>query len=73
MLWHMQLINFSKTVDLFGYQALSLLPQIVKERESSFMSLLWLVSLSKLLQIDYGRFKTYLLCGMFCSSCVSLC
>ena len=44
-LWHMQLINSSKTMDLFGYQALLLLPRIVKELGSSFMWLLWLVFL----------------------------
>lgn len=45
MLWHTQLINSFKTMDLFGFQAQLLLPQIVKELGSSFTWLLWLVFL----------------------------
>uniref|UniRef100_A0A0A9GEE1 Uncharacterized protein n=1 Tax=Arundo donax TaxID=35708 RepID=A0A0A9GEE1_ARUDO len=37
MLWHMQLINSFKTMDLFGCRALLSLPRIVKEQGSSFM------------------------------------
>jgi len=56
MLWHTQLINSFKTMDLFGFQAQLLLPQIVKELGSSFTWLLWLVflqyvSLDKLLTL----------------------
>lgn len=45
ILWHTQLINSFKTMDLFGFRAQLLLPQIVKELGSSFTWLLWLVFL----------------------------